>query len=225
MRFGARSSKTTRNASRCALVLLGAFALATLSSCAGKSTRAVPSARTYRDPSGDALSSNMQLDRSSKADALRWVDIRTVRVSSIDDRLITFAIAIPGSHGFGPDIAVPNTNSLLGAVNIRVAIRSDDAKSGGSATTWAIGYDIGEGSSKPGHVFLEKAAGAGYRIASAPDSLSASFKKGVAELTVNAKDLGIATQFGFAVATSVGSGVIRTDRAPDKGWWSYKLRN
>jgi len=42
---------------------------------------------------------------------------------------------------------------------------------------------------------------------------------------VNAKDLGIATQFGFAVATSVGSGVIRTDRAPDKGWWSYKLRN
>jgi hypothetical protein len=146
-------------------------------------------------------------------------------VSSVDDRLITFAIAVPGTHGFGPDIAVPNTNSLLGAINTTVLIRSNGAKSGGSATTWAIGYDIGEGSNKPGHVFLEKSAGAGYRIASVLDSLSASFKKGIAELTVSATDLGITTKFDFAVMTSVGSGVIRTDRAPGKGWWSYELRN
>jgi hypothetical protein len=225
MRRSALSSNATEYASKCALVLLGVFVLAALSSCAGKSTRAVPSARTYRDPSGDAVSSNMRLDRSSKADLLSWVDIRTVRVSSTGDRLITFAIAVPGSHGLGPDTAVPNTNSLLGAVNVTVSIRSEDAESGGSAATWAIGYDIGDGSSKPGHVFLEKSAGAGYRIASMPGSLRARFKKGIAELTVNATDLGIATQFDFAVATSVGSGVIRTDRAPNKGWWSYRLRN
>ncbi len=226
MRFNALLSKTaellSKGALALALVLSGAYALAALSSCAGREpSRTGASARIYRDPSGDAISSNMRLDRKSKPDVLKWVDVRAVEVSSDGNQLITFAIVIPGAHGFGADIAVPNTNSLLGAVNITVSIRSDSVKSEGSATSWAIGYDIGEGSSTPGHVFLEKPANPGSRTAAAQNSVSASFENGVAALTVNGADLGIPTKFDFAVTASVGSGVVRTDRAPNKGWWSY----
>jgi hypothetical protein len=228
MRFSALSSKATGNASKgaLALVLTGAFAIAALSSCADSDpTRTVQNSQTYRDPPGDAISPNMRLDRKLKLDILKWVDIQAVKVSSDNDHLITFAIAIPGTHRFGSDIAIPNTNSLLGAVNITVSIRSDVATSEESATVWAISYDIGEGSNKPGHVLLEKPANTGYRISPAPDSLGAGYRNGVATLCIGAADLGIKTGFDFAVMTSVGSGVIRTDRAPGKGWWSYELRN
>jgi hypothetical protein len=227
MRF---SSTATKTASRVTfgltLVLSGAFVLATLSSCGGSnSARNTPSSQTFRDPSGDAISSNMRLDRKLKSDILKWVDLQTVKVSSDSDRMITFAIGIPNTRRFGPDIAVPGPDSFLGALDVTVYVRSQKAAAKHAASVSVISYAIGIDAKKQGNMRLARWTGTGYRTVPAPDSLSANSKNGVATLTVSAADLGITTGFDFAVTTSIGSGVLRGDKAPDKGWWRYKLHS
>jgi len=208
------------------LVLSGAFVLATLSSCGGSnSARNTPISQTYRDASSDAISSNMRLDRKLKPDILKWVDIQTVKVSSDSDQMITFAIGIPNTRGFGPEVAVPGPDSFLGALDVAVYARSHKATAKEKTSVSAISYAIGMEAKKHGYVRLAKWTGTDYQNVPAPDSLSAGFKKGVATFTVDAADLDTTKRLDFAVIASIGSGVIRTDRAPNKGWWSYKLRN
>ena len=230
MRCGTLSRNAAEDASKGALalvlVLFFVFAMAMLTSCGdSKPARTAPNAQTYRDPSGDAISSNIRLDRKLKPDVLRWVDIQTVKVSSDSDQMITFAIGIPNTRGFGPEVAVPGPDSFLGALDVAVYVRSHKATAKEKASVSAISYAIGMEAKKHGYVRLAKWTGTDYQNVPAPDSLSAGFKKGVATLTVSAAGLGIKTGFDFAVTTSIGSGVLRSDKAPDKGWWSYRLGN